>query len=74
MSSCFEDEKTYSCPICGQQVDGDYVYVDGDGDIAGCEYCLSRHAGCDILKSDQEIEQDHYDNFMAHSKMEEAIA
>ena len=41
---CQEEEKKYYCPVCGEEVDS--VYVDNEGDILGCENCVSiRDAG-----------------------------
>lgn len=74
MSSCFENEKTYSCPICGAEIGGGNIYMNSDDNVVGCEFCLTRHEGCDVLQSDPEIDKDRYDNFMTHCQIEGRIA
>ena len=37
---CKGKEKEYYCPVCGEQV-FETVYVDANGDVIGCENCVS---------------------------------
>lgn len=37
--ACQEDEEYY-CPVCGEEV-SETVYVSNDGEIVGCENCIS---------------------------------
>ena len=42
-SGCMEckgEAQEYYCPICGELVE-EIVYVDADGDVIGCENCIS---------------------------------
>ena len=43
---CREDTQYY-CPICGEEVDA--VYVSADGDVVGCDNCVSYKDAWEVL-------------------------
>lgn len=44
---CQGEEKKYYCPICGEEVDG--VYVSNDGEVVGCENCVTLKDIWDVM-------------------------
>lgn len=41
-------DKEYYCPICGELVE-DKVYVDNNGEIIGCENCVTEKDPREVL-------------------------
>jgi len=48
--ACKEEEKEYYCPLCGEAVEETF-YVSTDGEIVGCENCVT-------TKEPREVEMD----------------
>ena len=44
---CKGEDKQYFCPICGEEVDA--LYVSADGDIVGCDNCISYKEAWEVL-------------------------
>lgn len=42
-----EDDYVPYCPICGKECDT--VYTDKDGEVFGCDNCVSHHDAFDFL-------------------------
>ena len=42
-----EDDFVPFCPICGKECDT--VYTDKDGEVLGCDNCVSHHDAFDFL-------------------------
>lgn len=47
--ACQEEEKEYYCPICGEKV-FETVYVSNDGDVVGCENCVTTKEPYEVLE------------------------
>jgi predicted amidophosphoribosyltransferase len=47
--ACQDDQEEYYCPVCGEKTTED-VYVSIDGDILGCENCVTRKDPWDVLE------------------------
>lgn len=43
-----EEEKEYYCPICGEKI-FESVYVSTDGEIVGCESCVSLKDAWEVM-------------------------
>lgn len=52
---CCQEEKDYYCPQCGEKVFED-VYVSNEGEIVGCENCISLKSVWEILPDDDDDE------------------
>ena len=49
MRCCEGDDNELHCPVCGEVLNPDeQVFIDGDGFVIGCEYCLKSKYAEDV--------------------------
>jgi len=48
-----QEEVNYKCPVCGEELGClEDVFVDGSGEVVGCEHCLKKVEAGEVLKND----------------------
>lgn len=50
---CFPEAHEYECPACGETLsEEDTVYVDGLGNVVGCEHCTKSRQAYEVFEKE----------------------
>lgn len=48
--SC-QEEQTYHCPSCEHELSADEKVYRQNGEVIGCEYCITEYEACEQLEN-----------------------